>query len=154
MNAKAISFEELFPLISEKIAEGKSFSFLAFGKSMLPFLKNGVDTVTLSPVKGNLEKNDVIFYRRKSGQFILHRIVKILDNGEIWLCGDNQYFIEKGIYKDQVIAILTSVNRKGKDICLTSFMQKLYLTYLPVRRSVFLLGYKIKNRIKRILKRK
>lgn len=149
MNHKKVSFQELIPLIEEKMKTGESFSFLAFGTSMLPFIRNGKDIVTLSPCSKNLKKNDVIFYRRTSGQFVLHRITKVRKNGELWLCGDNQILIEKEIFPEQVIAILTKLERDGKEIALHSFPLSLYLLYLPIRRFV----YRVLIFIKRMLKR-
>ena len=154
MNNQRISFQEIFPLIEEKIAKGESFSFLAHGDSMLPFLKNGKDLVTLSPVTNKIKPGDVIFYRRENGMFVLHRVIKTFDNGEMWLCGDNQLYIERNIFPCQVIAILTGIERDGKKVSLSSFSYKLYLTWLSVKRNTKLFYYRVKNKILRILKQK
>lgn len=154
MNNQKVSFEELFPLMEEKMKNGESFSFLAFGDSMLPFLKNGKDLVTLSPVTKTIRKNDVIFYRRENGQFVLHRVIKTLPGGKLWLCGDNQLYIERGISSEQVIAVLTGVVRNGKNVSLSSFSYRLYLVFLTVKRNIRLFYYRAKNKISRILKQK
>lgn len=147
MNNQKIAFKALFPIIEEKINLGDSFSFLAFGNSMLPFIKNGKDIVTLSPIKRPILKNDVVFYRRKSGQFVLHRVVRRLDSGEFWLCGDNEFQIEKGIEKEQIIALLTDIKRGKNGLLNIPFISKIYLVFLPLKRSALLFRYKVKNRI-------
>lgn len=154
MNSQNISFSDLLPIIQEKIQKGESFSFLANGDSMLPFLRNGQDLVTLSPKPERFKKNDVIFYRRENGQFILHRIVKILDSGEMWLCGDNQLYIERKIFPEDVIAILTEIKRDGKMLSLTSLSYKCYLLRLAISRNTRLFYHRAKNKLGRILKRK
>lgn len=154
MNKRDVSFSDLLPIIQEKIQKGESFSFLASGDSMLPFLRNGQDLVTLSPKPETFKKNDVIFYRRENGQFILHRIVKVLESGEMWLCGDNQLYIERKIFPEDVIAILTKIKRDEKVISLTSLSYKCYLFRLEISRNTRLFYHRAKNKFVRILKRK
>ena len=128
------SFADLYPLIEETIKNGNSFSFRSFGNSMRPLIPNGTHTVTLSPVSSQLKKGDVVFYRRKSGAFVLHRIIKAEKDGTFTLCGDGQGFLEKGIQKDQIIAKLSALEKDGKEISLVSPMAKLYYASLPIRR--------------------
>ena len=135
-----VSFEELYPLIENAIETGNNFSFVAFGNSMFPFIRGGKDKVTLSPVKAPLHKGDIIFYKRDCGTFVLHRITKT--RGEQFeLCGDNQFRIEKEIRMDQVIAVLTDVERNKKKLSLDSFSSKLWIAYLPLRRFVKKLAF-------------
>ena len=154
MNAnKKVRFEELYPLIQETIGNGDTVSFCAFGVSMLPFIRNGKDLVTLGPVLQKLAVNDIIFYRRKSGQFVLHRIVKIYPDGSFGLCGDNQYHIENEITQEQVIAKLVGLNRKGKEISLTSPLVRVWCFFLPFRRFFLNAERAFAYRIKKLLKK-
>ena len=100
------------PLIRERLAQGQSVSFSPRGTSMLPMLRQGVDSVMLSPVTGRLKKYDLPLYRRDDGQYILHRIVKV---GRTYTCiGDNQFELEPGVRKDQLIAVVTAFTRGKK----------------------------------------
>lgn len=153
ITGKKVRFEELFPIIEETIKKGNSFSFCAFGCSMLPFIRNGKDTVTLGPVREPLAKNDIIFYRRENGQFVLHRIVKVCPDGSFSLCGDNQYSIEKGITCDRIIARLDRLQRNGKDVALNSPAVFLWCRYLPLRRWILHGKSAIIHRIKRLFKK-
>ena len=128
-----IMFEALYPLISESIERGESFRFTAFGQSMHPFIRGGKDRVCLSPLNKDIEKYDVIFYRRKNGMFVLHRVIG-MKSDTFTLCGDNQYSIEEGIEPDQVIASLTEIERNGKTIRLNSLSHRLWCYSLFMRR--------------------
>lgn len=153
LTGKKVRFEDLFPIIEETLGKGKNFSFCAFGNSMLPFIRNGKDTVTLGPINAPLAKNDVIFYRRKNGQFVLHRIVSARPDGSFYLCGDNQFRIEKGIEKHQVIARLIRLERDGKEISLNSLPARFWYFLLPFRRFWLHIKSSGPNRIKRIFKK-
>ena len=153
ITGKRVQFEELFPIIEETIKRGKTFSFCAFGNSMLPFIRNGKDTVTLGPVDDRLDKNDVIFYRRNNGQFVLHRIVKLCSDGSFCLCGDNQFRIERGILKHQIIAKLNRLERDGKEIPLRSLSVRLWCCFLPIRRLLLHIKSSATIRIKRLFKK-
>ena len=150
---KKVSFEELFPIIDETIKSGNKFSFCAFGISMLPYIRNGKDIVTLGPVKGKLRKNDVIFYRRTNGQFVLHRIVKAYSKETYDLCGDNQHLIEKGITSRQIIAKLDGLERDGKQISLNSFKTRIWCFCLPMRRFFLHVRSAVKFRLQKLNKK-
>jgi len=139
------SFEQLFPLIQEHIQNGESFTFTAFGNSMYPFLRNGLDRVCLSPVTLPIRKFDVVFYRRKNGAFVLHRVIRVRGE-QLTLCGDNQLYPEKGISVQQVIAILTEYEKNGKIRKPNSPYQLARCHFLAARRILL----RILLRIKRI----
>ncbi len=141
------SFSALYPILKEEIDRGNSFSFTAFGSSMHPFIRGGTDRVTLSPVTEKLRAGDVVFYRRQNGMFVLHRIIRVKKNG-FDLCGDNQYWLESGIRPEQVIAIMTKLEKKEQILYPFSLKSRIWRLFLPFRR-LFLrsLAY-IKVRIK------
>lgn len=91
--------------------------YVTSGRSMRPFLRSGEDLVELT-AKGpqqRFSKFDVILYRRPSGTYVLHRIVKVLPDSYV-LCGDNCHQREPGITDDQILALLTGIIRKGKKL--------------------------------------
>jgi len=143
---KQIGFSHLFPLIEEKIENGGKFTFTAFGNSMQPYLKNGKHRVTLSPIKNKLRIGDIIFYRRKDGSFVLHRVVKI-KNGITYFCGDNQFFLEPHTNTVQSIAILTNIEYNGRSRDPFGFGSRLWCAILPIRRFSLRALHFIKHRI-------
>ena len=66
----------LEPIIQEKLNSGATVTIQPKGISMLPLIRQGQDEVVLKKPSGRLNKYDIAFYKRKSGQFVLHRIIK------------------------------------------------------------------------------
>ena len=110
------------------------------GDSMYPLIKPR-DLLVIKKVTAPLKKNDIPLYKRESGQYVLHRIVKI-KNGEYYICGDNRAFIERGITDRHIIGVLTDIVREGRTIPVNSPEFKSYVKLLPLRRSII----RIKNK--------
>lgn len=112
------------PLIQEALSSGRSVQIYPMGTSMLPMLRQKVDSVVLSPITGKLRKYDIPLYQRDNGKYVLHRIVGV---GETYTCmGDNQYAQEPGIRDDQLIAVVTAFYRGEKKHSVTSLSHWLY----------------------------
>lgn len=142
-NVKTVEAEEWASRLPELLEQAASVPLVISGNSMSPFLVHGRDTVYLSKITQPLKKGDMIFYRRDSGQYILHRIIRA--EGEIYdLVGDAQQLIERGVRRDQVIAIVTAVRRKGKLLRPGSFwwefFEKVWLNMVP-QRGKLVAGY-------------
>ena len=104
-----VHMEDLMPLIQESLSAGRSVRFSPRGISMLPMLRQGIDSVILSPVPEALKKYDLPLYQRDNGKYILHRIV---DAGATYTCvGDNQFQLESGVRRDQILALVTGFYR-------------------------------------------
>lgn len=121
------------------LEQGGTFPLGITGSSMTPFLVHGRDTVYLSRVSGSLKKGDMILYRRDNGMLVLHRIARVEDGGYT-LVGDAQTELEPGIRLDQVLALVTSVCRKGKHLgrdsfCWT-FFEKIWIRMIPARPMI------------------
>ena len=131
----------LFPEIRRMIDEGLSVSLQVKGESMRPLIAGDRDSVTLSPVSRPLKKFDIVLARIAHGQYVLHRITKIGDNG-ITLMGDGNPKITEHCKSEDVIAIAESINRKGKTIRTDSRYMRIYAVIWnfakPLRR--YLLG--------------
>ena len=122
--SKDISLDVAMPLMREQLAAGGTVEFSPRGVSMLPMLRQGKDTVTLSAVTGKLKKYDLPLYVRDNGQYVLHRIVSVKDN---YTCiGDNQFIYEKGVRQDQLIGVVTSFCRDGKRINVSCVSHRIY----------------------------
>lgn len=117
------------------------------GCSMTPFLLHGRDTVYLSTVDRPLKKGDMILFRRDSGAYILHRILKQAEDGTYTLVGDAQTWLEPGIRADQVLALVTAVRRKGRLLKPGSFwwtfFEKVWIRLIPYRPRILKLYGKL-----------
>ena len=131
----------LMPLIKERLAAGQSVRFKPKGTSMLPMLRQGIDSVVLSPLQGKLRKFDLPLYQRKDGSFVLHRIVKAKDT---YTCiGDNQFQLEPGVQHEQMIGVVTAFYRGDKRWEVTSAAYWLYCRvwhYTRTLRYVYIRG--------------
>ena len=95
------------------------------GNSMHPLIRQGKDVLIIKKCNTRLKKMDVPLYKRESGQYVLHRIVKV-NKSDYVLRGDNTYYNETGIRDDQILGVLSGVIREGKEISVNSFSYKLY----------------------------
>ena len=126
------------------------------GDSMLPLIRQGRDLVLITrKPEGRLKKYDVPLYKRDSGQYVLHRILKVRKEDYV-LCGDNRWRRETGISDRHIIGVLTAVIRDGKKCPVTGRRYRLYvhlwcdLFYL---RAFLLWCRDLPKRIKRKLRR-
>lgn len=104
-----VRLDDLMPLFREQLSAGNAVKFAPCGISMLPMLRQGIDSVVLSPAPEKLKKYDLPLYRRDDGKYILHRVVKV---EETYTCiGDNQFVFESGVRHDQVIGLVTAFTR-------------------------------------------
>lgn len=118
----------------EYLAAGLTVEFKPQGVSMLPMLRQGVDSVVLSPLPDQLRKYDVPLYQRDNGKYILHRIVAV---GETYTCiGDNQFDLERGVRQDQMIALVTGFYRGDKFHSVTEPGYRLYCRFWHYSRPV------------------
>ncbi len=78
--------EELLPLMEAAFAAGGYFRLWPRGRSMLPLLREGVDSVLLAPPK-EIALDDILLIKAGDGSFLLHRAVA-MDEGGITVAGD------------------------------------------------------------------
>ncbi len=124
LHNRELPIEELMPLIRERLAAGQSVRFSPRGVSMLPMLRQGRDSVILSPLQGALKKYDLPLYQRADGSYILHRIVAVKDG---YTCmGDHQFISEQNIAHAQMIAVVTAFYRGDRRISVAHPGYRLY----------------------------
>lgn len=118
------------------------------GISMYPMLRHRRDMVVVEKVTRKLKKNDVPLYVLPSGKLVLHRILKVTDNGYI-IRGDNLFQKEYNITDDNIIGVLKAFYRGGKYYdCATS---RVYHIYIALNRVSYPLRYLWKFQIRPVL---
>lgn len=111
--------------ICEVIRKGHTIVIPVKGSSMLPFLAESRDLVMLGPVSPGPRSGAVVLYRRRNGQFILHRIVR-KKGIEYYMRGDAQNIIEGPVFQEQILAEAVRFQRKGKWIDRNSLTVRFY----------------------------
>lgn len=110
----------------EEISRTGKLIYTNVGNSMMPLIREKRDLLIISKVSGRLKKYDVPLYKRDSGQYVLHRILKVRKDDYI-ICGDNRWKKEYGITDRHIIGVLTGVVRNGKTISVNNRMYRLYV---------------------------
>ena len=113
MEHSQYNLSEMIPVMKRVWEKGGTFSFYPRGTSMQPFLVQGRDKVILSPAPEHLKKYRMVLYQRDNGAYVIHRIVEA--EGAVYtMRGDNQYYVETGIRREQILGLVTAVERDGK----------------------------------------
>jgi hypothetical protein len=145
-----VGMEDIGELIIERISAGQSVELSPRGRSMLPMLREGVDSVTLSPAPNRLSKYDIPLYRRSDGSYILHRVVDVSD-GKYTMCGDNQFRLERGIDHDRVIAVVSGFSRGKKRYSTKSAAYRIYVALWCGSRPLRYFAHRVVRKLKRII---
>ena len=126
--------EDMMPLIRETLSRGSSVRFSPKGTSMLPMLRQGIDSVVLSPCPQTLKKYDLPLYRRDNGKYVLHRVVGA---GTAYTCmGDNQFTPEPGLRREQMIGLVTGFYRGEKFHSVEEPGYRLYCVFWHYSRPI------------------
>ena len=149
MQENSVKLQDLIPVIEEILSTGGEFRIHPQGVSMLPYLKEGRDSVMLSPLDRAPKRGDILLYRRTDGTLVLHRVVRVEEDGNLSMRGDNQYFIERGIRQEQVIATVKRFYRGERECSTDAIVSRLYrarrtLSY-PFRRVLRALLRRVKR---------
>lgn len=136
---RTIDTKEYVSMLRELTEQGKEVSLLISGNSMVPFLVHLRDSICMKKPDRELKRGDMVFYQRKNGQFIMHRIYKVKPEG-FYIVGDAHQEIEGPVHRDQIFALVTRVKRKGKwigteDFC-WKFFEKIWIRLVPYRRMI------------------
>ena len=119
--------------------KGKLVSLLISGSSMTPFLVHGRDYIFFTRPERELRRGDMVFYQRRNGQFVMHRIYKKKADG-YYTVGDAQTEIEGPVMREQIFARVVKVKRKGRIVqpgdFWWEFFEHLWIRMVPARRLV------------------
>ena len=148
-----VHIADMYPVMAEQLAAGGSVTFGPKGTSMLPLIVQGRDSVTLVRPPERLKKYDIPFYRRSSGQFVLHRVVKVNKDGTYTMCGDNQWEREKGIPHSAVIGVVSELIINGKSVSVHDAAYMRYCRRQVGKRSILRYKVLIKRGLKRLLRK-
>ena len=152
-----VHFKDIEHIILETLDMGKAFKIFPNGISMEPLIHQGRDAVYIKKPEGRLKKYDIAFFKRENGEYVLHRVIKVLPDSYNF-CGDNQWQVERGITDSQIIGIVTKLEIDGKTVMpddaeyikyvKTRVDSRVRRNFLPIVKNFF---RKIKIKFKRII---
>lgn len=118
-NNNCYSFEEI-------LAQRGYLVYTNVGSSMMPLLRERQDIIEIRKKEsGRCKKYDVVLYRR-NGQYILHRILRVLPD-EYVIAGDNNSFLDPNVTDADILGVMKRVIRDGKDITMDNLGYRLYV---------------------------
>ena len=155
MQTVRVPMESLYEVILLQLENGGKANLVITGVSMLPMLRENRDTVILKPIEKPPVAGDILLYRRESGQFVLHRVIRVTQEGYL-ISGDNQYELEK-VAPSQLLAVVGAFTRKGRSHTLREPGYRLYRwawvklfwlrkPYIKLRRKLGRIYHKLKYR--------
>ena len=108
------------------------------GTSMWPLLIEGKCRVKIMVAEGKmLKKGDIVLYRRTDGTLVLHRIMKIEEDG-FRVCGDHQWKLDEKVQEEQILAVAQGFFINGNYIDEKTWWYRLYKRFwngnLTIRR--------------------
>ena len=142
-----IYIAEYDALIREVLASGGEFRLYPRGTSMLPLIRQGIDSVALRTLDRPPRKFDILFYRRTDGSYILHRVKKVTKDGLV-LWGDNHTMLEYGVRDDMIIGYAARIFRGETELDCQSSRYKLYLwlwQFKAIRNLVLPFAYHLRK---------
>ena len=104
----------LVPELGRLVGEGRAVTLMVRGNSMLPFLADGRDAVTLRRCRPDrLSVGDVVMVRTTDGRTVLHRIIR-REGNRLHLQGDGNVYQTEEAMVEEVWAVVSEVTRKGR----------------------------------------
>ncbi len=146
---REVNMSDLTPVMEEVLDSGGTVEMTVTGNSMYPTLKHRVSQVRLDAVEPQI--GDIVLYRRRNGMWVLHRIVGTEDD-TFTLCGDNQWTLERGIRREQILAVVTDFRRTSRWRSRHSRPYRVYTYFHMASRPLRHLFFGGIRRIKRIVK--
>lgn len=133
---------ELIEAVHEK---GASFRFQAPGRSMTPAIRDN-DVITISPLGGLIpRRGDVIAFRHpERPQLLVHRVLHAQDR-KFYVKGDNCPAADGWVPAENVLGLITGVERNGRrrfwpshsrPSPLTNVYLEFYPLWPPIRRRL------------------
>ena len=126
---------------------------MTVGYSMWPMLSTRKNPIVIEKKTRAVKVNDVVLYKRPSGKYVLHRVVKI-KNGKLIIRGDNCYSNEYDITEEHIFGLLCGFYRGERYIdCNNHSGYKMYVAFWKAIYPIRLCWQKIKALIKKIMRK-
>lgn len=145
-DTKTLPNDVFFEYVCQRLSEGRTVNIPLTGISMSPLLREGRDSLVLSPLPADapLHKYDVVLFRYR-GSYLLHRVVSI--NGDTVTTRGDALASHEQVPRTDILALLTAVQniQTGKETPCNTFWK--------LRSIIVICWKKLKRKVKRLKKR-
>lgn len=124
MTAEVVFLRDEVDRIRHIFASGQGICLAIKGTSMLPLLREGLDSVYLIAPQ-QVRRGDIILFIRLSGDVVLHRAIKV-DSQGVTCCGDHQLLLEHNITDDRILGKVLAISRNGRMISVSNIIYWIY----------------------------
>ncbi|MBR2091261.1 MAG: S24/S26 family peptidase [Fibrobacter sp.] len=148
---RKVSDEVIMSEAIRLVDEGVSVTFPVKGRSMLPFIVGGRDSVILEKPT-EIRKGDVVLAyveseNREDRHYVVHRIIS-LDGDRVTLMGDGNLALHEYCNRGDVCAKVSLVvkpngKKRSLDSFLFRFFAKVWFALLPFRRYLLWIYNKV-----------
>ncbi|MCD8386185.1 MAG: S24/S26 family peptidase [Bacteroidales bacterium] len=121
------------------LEEGRQVMIPVSGVSMRPWLRPGLDLVTLAPPEAEVMRVGAIVLARYTAEhpYVMHRIVAV-DGEELTLMGDGNIQARERVKRADVVGVAVAAERRGRQRRLDTAAERrkgrLWLALRPLRR--------------------
>ena len=96
------------------VHEGMAVTLLVKGRSMLPFILGGLESVVLTR-PGEIHPGDVVLARIDGQRYVLHRVIKV-EADCVTLMGDGNLSGTESCPPEEVLGIVTAIQRGKRSV--------------------------------------
>lgn len=123
---KVFEKDKLLPEIAGLVQEGYAVTIPVRGNSMLPFLRDGRDAVSLAAIDPEtLSAGAVVLARVADGRIVLHRLIR-RSGDRLWLQGDGNAGQVEIASIAEVWAVAVAVIRRGRTYPVDGWVWRVY----------------------------
>lgn len=131
-NIKKIKFSDISSIVIEGLNNNSKVNLTVTGKSMYPFLLDGIDQIIIEKITHKLKPGDIILYKKNN--FIIHRILKKKKN--YYIVSGDALTVKEIVFENEIIGYVSSIIKKNKTIDVRS--SKMYKVKEMIWRKLFL----------------
>lgn len=131
MDKKTVPNEVLLEEAAVLLGEGREVVLNPRGRSMLPFIHEGRDSVVLR-LKDDVQVGDIVL-ARLTDRYVLHRVFAI-EGDRLTLMGDGNVGLKEFCGKEDILGTVVAIQHGSKTII--PGKARLWKALLPVRRYI------------------
>lgn len=109
------------------------------GTSMQPFIRRGLDTVTVCPLRRKPKRGDIVLFVDHRGKHVVHRVYKTEQN-TVWTLGDGCNAPDPPVSYEDIGGIVTQVRRGNRtvntDTAFSRLLGKIWMSSLFLRPAM------------------